>query len=223
MNPPMPVPPLKDRLRQARKAAKLTVTQAGEALGITAGAITQWETGGTVPASTRLDAIARLYGVDLGWLLTGVDMDNSTAAVRIVARQSNGGHTVPVYEWKESACSKPPSRPLAHIATVTRCSPRAFCLAIEDASNTTASGTSYDVGDHVVIDPAVEAIPGDMVLVVVQASEEPLLRRYRPKFPDGATFSPLNADWPAIKLPARADYRLIGPVVEITKVIRRPA
>jgi len=51
-----------ERLKMFRKRAGLSLRQAAPLIGVSAMAISHWETGRTVPASTRLIAAARAYG-----------------------------------------------------------------------------------------------------------------------------------------------------------------
>lgn len=55
--------------KQARKRAGLTLIAAGEKLGISASAISQWETGQSFPSTERLPQIAALYGCTVDELL----------------------------------------------------------------------------------------------------------------------------------------------------------
>ena len=51
-----------ERLRLFRKRAGLSLRQAAPLIGVSAMALSNWETGRTVPASPRLIAAARAYG-----------------------------------------------------------------------------------------------------------------------------------------------------------------
>jgi transcriptional regulator with XRE-family HTH domain len=63
---------LADRIRSARRAAKLTQTGLAEHLGVTPSAAAQWEhPHGTSPGVQRLQAIAAATGVTFDWLATG--------------------------------------------------------------------------------------------------------------------------------------------------------
>ncbi len=59
------------RIREARKAKGLSQSDLAEALDVTKGAISQWETGQTDLSITRLDAIARVLAVEVEWLRAG--------------------------------------------------------------------------------------------------------------------------------------------------------
>jgi transcriptional regulator with XRE-family HTH domain len=60
---------LGDRLKQARKAARMTQEKAAERIGVSRSAVTQWERGTTNPSHDNLVAAASAYRVDVNWLL----------------------------------------------------------------------------------------------------------------------------------------------------------
>lgn len=63
---------LSDRIRQARRTAKLSQGRLAALLGVTAGAVAQWEmSAGTTPSVFRLGEIANATGVSFAWLGTG--------------------------------------------------------------------------------------------------------------------------------------------------------
>jgi phage repressor protein C with HTH and peptisase S24 domain len=59
------------RLKAARKAAGLTQADVAKALGVTFGAVSQWETGATSPKGRNLIALAKLFRVAPAWLSHG--------------------------------------------------------------------------------------------------------------------------------------------------------
>lgn len=61
-----------EKLRQSREAAGLTQTQLGERLGVTQGAVQQWESGEIIPRPSRFEAIASAVNVDAAWLFQGI-------------------------------------------------------------------------------------------------------------------------------------------------------
>jgi transcriptional regulator with XRE-family HTH domain len=61
-----------DRIRAARHAARLSQAALATRLGVTPGAVAQWESAeGTRPGVDRLDAIASATGAVLEWLAFG--------------------------------------------------------------------------------------------------------------------------------------------------------
>ncbi|WP_319520636.1 XRE family transcriptional regulator [uncultured Martelella sp.] len=78
MTPPMDEPqssspsatPLGEKLRQRRKAMKLTLQQVADEAGFTAGFISQIERGITVPSLTSLVSVCRVLDADIGSFLS---------------------------------------------------------------------------------------------------------------------------------------------------------
>lgn len=65
---------LGQRLRLARENARLTQEQLGDRVGVTHGAVSQWETGAVSRISaTNLRRTASVLRVSLDWLLSGED------------------------------------------------------------------------------------------------------------------------------------------------------
>lgn len=60
-------------LNLCRLEAGLTQRGAAEAIGVTQGAVSKWESGIADPILPRLADIARVYGVELDVLLDGLD------------------------------------------------------------------------------------------------------------------------------------------------------
>lgn len=60
-----------NRLKQARKASGFTQKDVAKQLGITFGAVSQWENGSTSPRGQTLIELARLYNVNPEWITTG--------------------------------------------------------------------------------------------------------------------------------------------------------
>jgi transcriptional regulator with XRE-family HTH domain len=63
---------LADRIRQARRAAKLSQAELAETLEVASSAVAQWENpNGTTPRIEKFPALADAIGVSAAWLLTG--------------------------------------------------------------------------------------------------------------------------------------------------------
>jgi len=84
---------LPDRVRLARRMARLSQSKLAVALGVTASAVAQWENPeGTRPSIERLEIIAELAHVNFDWLATGrgrakrfKTAENTIAAVELSA------------------------------------------------------------------------------------------------------------------------------------------
>lgn len=61
----------KDRMRELRKALKLSQTKFGEGVGVGLGVIRNLEDGITAPSTALVDLISKVYNADIVWLETG--------------------------------------------------------------------------------------------------------------------------------------------------------
>ncbi len=66
------------QLRAARKAARVSVSEAGSATGVKANAVYNWENGHSEPSASQLLMLCRLYGIDLKDLSTAEQARGST-------------------------------------------------------------------------------------------------------------------------------------------------
>lgn len=63
---------LADRIRQARRTAKLSQAELADTLEVASSAVAQWESpNGTTPRIEKFPALADAIGVSVDWLLTG--------------------------------------------------------------------------------------------------------------------------------------------------------
>jgi transcriptional regulator with XRE-family HTH domain len=67
--------PRPNRIRHARRLARLTQAKLAESIGVGASAVAQWELPkGTAPTAEHLERIATICGVSFEWLATGRGM-----------------------------------------------------------------------------------------------------------------------------------------------------
>lgn len=79
------------RIREAREALRWTQAELGDAMGVTRGAVSQWETGETQLSLSRLSRLAEVLAVDEAWLRTGRG-----------SKQAPGAKTTTREEWREA-------------------------------------------------------------------------------------------------------------------------
>ena len=65
---------LGEALKAHRQQSGMTQEYVAEALGVSRQAVSKWETGVAEPSTSNLLALAKLYGVDPGELLRGVQL-----------------------------------------------------------------------------------------------------------------------------------------------------
>lgn len=68
------------RIAAARQRINLSISDLASSLGVTANAITQWETGRSAPSRENFYKVARVLQTDVEWLLTGDDPDERRRA-----------------------------------------------------------------------------------------------------------------------------------------------
>jgi len=66
---------LGEALKAHRQNCGMTQEYVAEALGVSRQAVSKWETGAAEPATSNLLALAKLYGIDPGDLLRGVEQE----------------------------------------------------------------------------------------------------------------------------------------------------
>lgn len=71
------------RIALARKNAGMTQDKLASLIGVTGGAIAQYEIARHMPSYAKLEAIATMTGVTAGWLLTGDEPDEAVKAQTI--------------------------------------------------------------------------------------------------------------------------------------------
>ena len=173
-----------ERLRQARKAAGLSLDAVGRHVGVTPQAVQQWEKDRSVPDAERLSFVAGLLHCNLTWLLTGQEHREQNENVTQLALR---GRQVPRYSLRDVD----KHFPLSYVTSHFPCSERSFSIVIEDAS----CAPEFAPGDSVIIDPALKPVPGDMVLAIVRG--EAVFRRFKiaSRDPEAYTLEPLNHLW----------------------------
>ncbi|GBQ31136.1 helix-turn-helix domain-containing protein [Gluconacetobacter sacchari] len=78
------------RIRERRDILGLTVAEVSRAIGLTKGAVSQYETGRACPKQEKIDALAEVLGTSREWLMTGHEPEHlayaqNAAELRILA------------------------------------------------------------------------------------------------------------------------------------------
>lgn len=209
---------LGSRIRQARKQAGLSQAELGRMLGLSSQAVSQWETGKTIPESDRLADIARLTDVHSGWLIDG---DDISQPIPIGKRSEFGGRVVPKIDWSEldrldelDLSNKPVG------FSTFECGPRSVQVIVRDRANATLTNPEQAIfpGDAAIIDPDEIPKPGD--LIALRLEDEVMIRQFKPRF-DHVELVPLNSDWKDYRIPSLTPEILIGVIVETHRRRRR--
>lgn len=208
---------LGEKLRRAREARGLTLEQAAVPLHVTRQALSAWENDKNRPLHKRLEEIARIYQVDINWLLT--DVDDAEQAPRVY-EPALKQRPVPVIsyvqagDWTNIIADQFDARGIDVIMTELPVSASAFALQVEGLSMV----PDIMPGDKVIVDPHVEPKPGDFVVAQIDDNEKATLKRYRDRGRDARgpviELAPSNPDYPTLRIDADSPGVIVGTVVE---------
>lgn len=154
---------LRTLIISGRKRLGLSITGFALALGVTRGAVQQWErVGGTAPKRSRLEGIANLLGisaVDIQFAgLTKRPLIFSRQQVRVISEVEAGGFSN-IDNFAEDA-------PFETVAVTVEVKRHTFALRVHGNSMCSPTGESFPAGTLIVVEPEMTAEPGDYVVVL---------------------------------------------------------
>ena len=153
--------------------------------------------------SRHLPAIAKALDVSLEWLSGGSGPMEAAPALGVAVPLVS---FVQAGAWTESPLQDGDE----WISCDRRVSERAFALRVKGNS----MQPRFSDGDVIIVDPAIEPIPGDFVVAKIRAQEEATFKQYRRKTPKEYELRPLNEDYETITVTSKTGGMIIGPMVE---------
>ena len=186
--------------------------QFAEAVGVSRGAVQQWEKpGGTAPKRSNQPMVAKVLGLSVAELVSGGSNVGQGLAVRaevpLVSEVEAGNYTVidnfrPRVRFKTVPVSVAVKR-------------HTYALRVHGDSMVSSTGDSFPEGSILVVEPEMEALSGDYVIALNEANGTTFKQLVR----DGGDFylKPLNSRYPIKPL---GQARVIGVVREFTKRFR---
>lgn len=218
------------RLAEARMNVGLNQTELAKRLGVSAQSVQQWESGNTAPRSKRMQSLAWTLGVSQEWLAFGVEPNNNEGSLNDPKpyapepRQQDLSYAprmegyVPVLDWVQAGqwaeigqsrtmdltdaeqCPRPP-----------RCGPNTFALKVRGESMI----ERYEPGTLIFIDPDVEPVSGDDVVVQCEShgTAEATFKRYIVEPGTGPILKVLNKNWKQQYFELTSDCRILGVVM----------
>lgn len=216
---------LKDRLKLARKQAKLSQTQAADKAGVDQATISNLERGRHL-GSTHLLKIADALGVSYRWLTTGLGSMQTVEDERAAYIANTNATAQPLRYFRYPVVSSvqagkfaecvvpyPAGMEEQHETTDYDAKGAAFWLEVSGDSMTAPAGMrpSIPEGTLVLVDTGIEAIPGKLVVAQLDESNEATFKKL---IIDGGQkyLKPLNPAYPLI--PINGNCRIIGVAVE---------
>ncbi|MCX2780401.1 LexA family protein [Microbulbifer thermotolerans] len=204
-----------DRLRYARKAAKMTQQQLADRIGITKSAVSQVELGMSKGLShTSLVRACRVLNLSPEWLSEGIgEMHASQQNNNNVSPGPEIRRSVPLIswvqagEWSEVIDMHQPGLADEWRETTANVGPRAFALRVQGDSMTSPSGLSIPEGSVVIVDPDAVYNNGSIVVAKLEDTQEATLKRLVIDGPN-KYLKPLNPAYSVI--PINGNCRIIG-------------
>jgi len=199
-------------IRQGRLRLGMTEQQFADAVGVSRGAVQQWERpGGTAPKRGNQPVVAKLMGISVAELVSGganvgrgVD---ARAHVPLVSEVEAGNYTVidnflPHPKFDTVPVSVPVQR-------------HTYALRVHGDSMVSETGDSFPDGSLIIVEPELQALPGDYVIALNSENET----TFKQLVKDGGELllKPLNLRYPVNPL---GSATVIGVVREFTKRFR---
>lgn len=159
-----------DRIKEARKAAKLTQDDLGKICKVSRAAVTQWETGTSKSTGGQnLFAIEQATGYSASWLANGKgpklakDRANET-------QPGTQGFKVPIIQW-DALRDWPTAAAAQTIEFAITPAPCDFALTVKGDAMTSPSGLSVPEGALISISTQAKPSSGDLVVAQLSSGD----------------------------------------------------
>ncbi|CNI38354.1 helix-turn-helix domain-containing protein [Yersinia mollaretii] len=202
------------RIKFRRRQLKLTQKDIAEYVGISASAVTQWESDATGLSSESLLKLSSLLECSPEWLLSG--KGELEPSIRAMASKSK---VVPVISWVQAgawteALSAAGSRS-EWVETTAKISNLAFALRVKGDSMTSSGSLSIPEGSIVIVDPEygfIEDVNEKIVIAQTNGNHEATIKKFVIDGPN-KYLMPLNPQFKPIEVDDTC--KLIGVVKQI--------
>jgi SOS-response transcriptional repressor LexA len=199
-------------IREGRKRLAMSEQQFADAVGVSRGAVQQWERpGGTAPKRSNQRRVAELLGISVAELVSGGSNVSPgfdvRAEVPLISGVQAGNYTV-IDNFK-------PKIGLEMVPVTVAIKRHTFALRVQGDSMVGDSLDSFPDGSLLIVEPDMEAMPGDYVIALNSYNET----TFKQLIKDGGELylKPLNVRYPIKPL---GDAEIIGVVREFTKKFR---
>lgn len=200
-------------IREGRRRLGWSEQQFAEAVGVTRGAVQQWEKpNGTAPKRATQPRVAQVLGISVAELMTGSNVSGQIelrGEVPLVSEVEAGRYTA-IDNFRTYV-----GQGLELVPVNVQVKRHTFGLRVHGDSMISDSHDSFPEGSVLIVEPDMEALPGDYVIVKNPEGEA----TFKQLVKDSGEFylKPLNARYP-IKPLGKAE--IIGVVREFSKKFR---
>lgn len=199
-------------IREGRRKLGLSEKQFADAVGVSRGAVQQWEkAGGTAPRRGNQHRVADLLGISIAELVLGnantAPGFTVRAEVPLISAMDAGNYTA-IENFK-------PDNSFEKVSASVPIKRHTYALRVQGDSMVSDVSDSFPEGSIVIVEPELRAEPGDYVIAANALNEI----TFKQLVKDGGDFylRPLNSRYPIKPLGAS---RVIGVVREFTKRFR---
>jgi SOS-response transcriptional repressor LexA len=199
-------------IREGRKRLAMSEQQFADAAGVSRGAVQQWERpGGTAPKRSNQRRVAELLGVSVAELMSGGSNVSPgfdvRAEVPLISDVQAGNYTV-IDNFN-------PNDGLERVPVTIAIKRHTFALRVQGDSMVGDSIDSFPEGSLLIVEPEMQAVPGDYVIALNSENQTTFKQLIR----DGGELflKPLNVRYPIRPL---GSAEIIGVVREFTKKFR---
>lgn len=201
-------------VRANMKDRKVTQDELAERLGMSQGGVGHWLNKRRVPSLADMNRVLEALG--LGSLEVALDIRRKVDALPVGPPHYNPYFRYPVSDWK-GVCELREERPAYGAArfelTDYHARGEAYWLPVVGDAMTAPSGLSIGAGMMILVDPAIDAEPGKLVVAQWAYSPQATFRQLREE--SGQLYLvPLNPTYP--KRLFSDDCRILGVVVQAT-------
>jgi SOS-response transcriptional repressor LexA len=201
---------------------KITQVELGERVGMSQGGIGHWLNKRREPGIKEMNRVLQALGMEFLEVALVIREPQLTPDNEMpLAQKYNPYFRYPVSDWR-SPCELHESDAPTYLPTQGKqrfeltdyhAGGAAFWLTVLGNSMTAPSGQSIPEGMLILVDPAMEAVPGKLVIAQWPDSEEAIFRKLDEE--GGQRYlMPLNPTWP--KALFTDECRIIGVVVQAT-------
>lgn len=199
-------------IRDGRRKLGLSEKQFADAVGVSRGAVQQWEkAGGTAPKRANQHRVAERLGISIAELVSGGSNTSPgfdmLAEVPLVSAVEAGDYTR-IDNFK-------PAGGFERVPVTIAIRRHTYALRVHGDSMVSEISDSFPDGSIVIVEPEMAAEPGDYVIALNESNET----TFKQLLKDGGDFylKPLNTRYP---IKPMGTARIIGVVREFTKRFR---
>ena len=213
---------LSNRIKIARKSAKLSQIELAELCGWDQGRQSHYEIGRNEPTLEQLSLIAKHTGYSYSVLVGAKGVSESSTPDYNTEPASMSSKTVPIIswiqagEWSEAMDLQHPNDTDYETVPKIKGGSRVYALRVKGDSMTAPAGVqpSFPEGFIIQVDPLLTVNDGDCVIAVVNDHKEATFKQL--KYDGGKPYlKPLNPTHP----PIFGEFKIVGKVIGATLIL----